>query len=259
MVKIRQPVQRFYEHINDGLAIQKRWTKKGGRVEGLHGMMAELGVESFILLPLKFVDPTERLRLEERLRRWMSKTFNAGRGKRYTWVSRELGNLASVDKGRGKEITLQAREYISSLHINATSTTLIHFLLKARGHVSKEIYARLFQKVKDVFWTRLRVRLPRALTIPMPVGAMNRGKLLNEILTQGWKELALPYWLKKYLRAVTRLVYTRGKRVKDLVGNFRIRGDWDIGAEKGIRGCRCREILSHYDLPTVEGCIYARA
>ena len=158
----------------------------------------------------------------------MCNTFKMGKTKRYTWVSRELGNLELVEKGEGKELSLQARDYISSLHMNGTSATLMHFLLKARGRVAKELYAQLFHKIKGVFWTRLKLRLPRVLTIPMPVGGMNRGKLLNEIFTQGWKELALPYWLKKYLRSVTRLVYTRGKRVKDLIGNFRINGDWDV-------------------------------
>ena len=138
-------MQRYYEHLKDGMAVEQRWESKGGRAGGLYEAMALLGVASFIMLPIRFVPPATRLIEEERLRRWMVHAFNSTVGRKFRWRAREQGNLATVDRSVCAEVSKHAYDYVHALRINASSATLINFLMFAKGRIPKPLFAALLK------------------------------------------------------------------------------------------------------------------
>lgn len=246
----RRPILRFLEHVK--CANKKRQNPHSKN--NLYCDMKSDGPANWIMVPLCFTTPLLRLKDESVWIRKMPHTYNVHRQWK-PWKTCFKETVFKIIWSNTKEMVLLAERWSESLRLQVDVPTLLTFLKKSHRLIPKQLWLKLFHRIKKKIWHTFHFQLPLSLIFKYPSGT----PLLTVIKAQTYKliySLPLALEVRQWMSYVIRWVPQRGVQVSHVLKDNLLKLSTPELEQISRMPCQCNLFPS--DFPRIQNCVIFR-
>lgn len=249
-VKKRCPILRFLEHVK---CANKKTTLPHAK-NNLYRDMKDDNPASWIMVPVCLTSPQRRLCDEQR---WIQKlpfTYNKYRNwKPWNCCTKEF--TYKIVWAHTHDMVNQAQLWCDSLKLNSDVPSLLHFLKSSHHQIPKNLWIRLFHRIKSKVSQLYRFNLPISLVFKYPPGT----DLFNDLKAKVFEliySLPLAIEIKQWLSFVVRWVPQKSVMVSNLLKDNLLSLSTPEMARLRDTSCLCEHFPT--EIPRHEGCVIFR-